>query len=235
MKKSKKRTVEKALTLSDTQVETLQENHLDKLESDPQYSIQVDPENKYSMPPSQKEFIRHYVQFKSIGTAAELAEIDHDTAKQYFVAWSTQQEIRRINRALYQRQFASKLVSLDEIGGYLTSLLTDENVPIGDQLKSQEKLKVATMLIELHKSKREALIDPGTIMSADLDVQIKSLSVTTIRQLLAQTKSKPISAIDEDDTLSMEEKAYLNTLPTQELLEIIDDSNKKEIQNDEQD
>lgn len=228
MSKSKKKLTEKALAISDTQLTELQQEHLTAIETDPQYSLQVDPENKYSMPSSQKEFIRHYVQFKSIGTAAELAEIDNDTAKQYFVAWPTQQEIRRINRALYQRQFASKLVSLDEIGGYLTSLLTDENVPIGDQLKAQEKLKVASMLIELHKSKREAIIDPASIMSTDLDIQIKSLSVTTIQQLLAQTKTKPVSVIEDDDVLTMEEKAYLNTLPTQELLEIIDESNKKE-------
>lgn len=219
-----------SLILSEAEANQLQKSHIQEVESSPEYSLIVDPENKYNMCEGQKKFIEYYVQFKNVETAAELTGIDMDIAKQYFVSWNTQQEIRRINRALYHRQFNNKLLSLDEIGGYLTSLLTDENVPIGDQLKSRDKLAVAKMLIDLIELKKESFENPQVIMSKNLDVQIKNLSISTIQSLLNQNERDKVelrNKIYENEDLSIEEKAYLETLPTEALLQLIEDSTKK--------
>ena len=183
------------------------------------------------MTETQKTFIRHYVNFKNVNTAAELTGIDQDTAKQFFVAWSSQQEIRRINLALYQRQFANRLITLDEIGGYLTSLLTGEFVPMGEQLKINDKLRVVQMLIDLNKFKSGAIQDPTVIMAKDINLQLKNLSVTTIRQLIdakasIEEKQDVVEIFDENSALSPEEQAYLTTLPTDQLLELIEQTNK---------
>lgn len=216
------------------QVDTLQEQYLEKLDTDVQYSLKVDPENKYNMPELQKTFISHYVEYKSIAMAAQLTGIDADTATQYFVAYSSQQEIRRINKALYQRQFANKLLSLDEISGYLTSLLTGENVPIADQPhKVSEKLEIIRMLIELNRMKAEGMINPQILMSNNIEVQIKQLSLSTIKHLLAEDTSRSTLEISDqrshmstqNPNLTPEETAYLSTLPTEELLKLIDESN----------
>ncbi len=219
-----------SLILSEAEVNQLQKSHIQEVETSLEYSLIVDPENKYNMCEGQKKFIEYYVQFKNVETAAELTGIDMDVAKQYFVSWNTQQEIRRINRALYHRQFNNKLLSLDEIGGYLTSLLTDENVPIGDQLKSRDKLAVAKMLIDLIELKKESFENPQVIMSKNLDVQIKNLSINTIQSLLNQNERDKVelrNKIYENEDLSIEEKAYLETLPTEALLQLIEDSTKK--------
>ena len=219
-----------SLILSEAEVNQLQKSHIQEVETSLEYSLIVDPENKYNMCEGQKKFIEYYVQFKNVETAAELTGVDMDVAKQYFVSWNTQQEIRRINRALYHRQFNNKLLSLDEIGGYLTSLLTDENVPIGDQLKSRDKLAVAKMLIDLIELKKESFENPQVIMSKNLDVQIKNLSISTIQSLLNQNERDKVelrNKIYENEDLSIEEKAYLETLPTEALLQLIEDSNKK--------
>lgn len=212
----------------------LQAAHTQELETNPKYSLDVDPENKYGMSDMQKEFIRHYVNFKNVNTAAELTGIDQDVAKQYFIAWPTQQEIRRINLALYQRQFSSRLVTLDEIGGYLTSMLTGEFVPMGDQLSARDKLKVVQMLIDLNKFKAGAIQDPTVIMARDINVQLKNLSVTTIRQLIEakssmSEKNDVIEVFDNtsNSSLSPEEQAYLSTLPTEQLLDLIEQTNKE--------
>lgn len=227
---------ENALELVQTQTNALQKQYISELETNPKYSLSVDPENKYEMPDIQKKFIKFYVDYKNVNTAADLAEIDGDTAKRFFIAYGTQNEIRRINLALYHRQFATRLLDLDEIGGYLTCLLTGENVPVGDQLKTGEKLKVVELLIKLNELKQNSLLDPTIVMAKDIDVQIKNLSIATIKQLINQDvnmkeRNNVVAEFSEHD-LTPEETAYLSTLPTKDLLQLIDDTNKKEGMND---
>ena len=210
--------------LTPEELKKLQEEHAKELELNPKYSLDVDPEEKYMMNDDQKKFIRYYVEFKSINSAAELAGISIEEAKKYFVSWASQQEIRRINLALYQRQFSTKLLDLDQIGGYLSSLLTGENVVMADQLKSTEKLRVVELLMRLNEMKMNAMSDPNRLMKIDLSVAIKNLSIDTIQSLIAQTnKTEPI----QNESLSTEEKAYLESLSSTELLKLLDETNKK--------
>lgn len=222
----KKKEVKEIITIDEAK--DLQKSYEGELETNPKYSLEVDPENKYGMSDEQKEFIRQYVQFKSIATAAELTGIEPEIAKQYFIAWNSQQEIRRINLALYHRQFATKLLDLDEIGGYLTSLLTDENVPIGDRLRTNDKLKVVDLLIKLNEMKINGLQNPNKLMNVDIAMQIKNLSIQTIQQLLLQSdKNEAKTKTVDDENLTFEEKAYLSTLSGDQILKLLDSVNKK--------
>ena len=217
------------LAMAQAESQALQQAYVSELDTNPKYSLSVDPEGKYGMSEQQKTFIGHYVNFKNVNTAAELTGIDQDTAKQYFIAYSSQQEIRRINLALYHRQFASRLISLDEIGGYLTALLTGDNVPIADQPKNiGEKLAIVRMLIDLNKMKMDSIQNPSLIMANDIDIQIKNLSLATVRQLLVQSENpQPIAEVYPSEGLTMEESAYLSTLPAKDLLDLIETANNE--------
>ena len=211
----------------------LQVEYENELITNPEFSLEVDPENKYEMTETQKKFIRNYIQFKSINTAAELSGIKPDEGMTYFIAYSTQQEIRRINRALYQRQFSHKLLSLDEIGGYLSSLITNENVPLADQLNTKEKLNVVNTLMDVMKFKQESLKNPAVFIESDIIVEeeLKELSVDTLRNMLKQKniKNKNAIAYIENNSkvdFTLEEKAYLQTLPTKQILNLLESTNK---------
>ena len=212
----------------------LEQQYLEDLETNPKYSLVVDPENKYDMSEKQKLFIKQYIDTKDVATAAYLSGIDIEIAKTYYIAYSSQCEIRRINLAMYQRQFANRLLSLDEIGGYLSSLIVDVNLPSIDKLKTADKLKVLQMLIDLNKMKIEAMQNPEIIMSKNIDSQLKSLSIETIKDLITTTKKNPNNVIYEvtDNELSPEENAYLSTLNTDELLNIIESTKQKENNDD---
>lgn len=205
----------------------IEASYIKELETDPELSLEVDPLGKYNLNPVQKDFISYYVQFKSVAGAAELCNIDMGVAKTFFMDYVVQQEIRRINRALYHKRFAHKLLDLNDIGGYLSSLITDENVPLGEQLKPREKLMVVNMLIDLYKLKSDGFKDPSKISSLDISSQLKNLSLDTIRQLLSQSNKKEDNkTLINDPNLLPEEKEYLNSLPTEDLLQIIDSNNK---------
>ena len=211
----------------------LQKDYIEEIKTNPQYSLEIDPLKKYNFSKEQIEFIRQYIQFKNIATASELAKIDVEKGKEYFLNYDVQKEIRRIHTALYQRQFCNKLLSLDQISGYLTSLLTDSYVPIADRLSSTEKLRVIDTMLKITEMKAEGMEKPEIIIEKDINEQIKDLSVDTIKQLLESKdnrdkKQQMISEIDKDSKLSLEEKAYLETLSTSELLKILDETNKGE-------
>lgn len=213
----------------------LSTNYLTEIESDPKYSLEVDPENKYGLTDEHKQFIHLYAEHKNLATVAYMMDIKMDVAKSYLMSYYSQTEIRRINLAMYHRQFNTRMITLDEIGGYLTSVLID-NVPEADRLKSTEKLRVVQLLIDLNKFKEEAKRDPSIIMANDIDIQIKNLSVATIEKLLAQDKrseKKDIIYEMTDNNISPEESAYLKTLSTDQLLDIIESTNGDDINGSE--
>lgn len=228
-KKEEQERINRALQAS-LQAPQVQEEYFMTLTTDPKYSLLPDPEGKLGLPEVVKTFIEHYVQFKNVATAADLAGISMDEAKQYFVSYNVQQEIRRINRALYHRQFYNKLLTIDELGGYLSSLLTDENVPVADQLRTVDKLRVVDMLIKLNEVKGAAIEDPSTIMYKDLEFEVKDLSVETIAALLASgetiSQKNEILAKLNASNLTPEEKEYLRSLPIKDLLQLIEDINQ---------
>lgn len=206
-----------------------------ELETNPEFSLEVDPTNKYNMSDKQKNFIRNYVEFKSIPMSAELSGISLNMAKSYFVAWSTQQEIRRINRAMYQRQFSQKLLSIDELASYLSSLIVDENVPLADRVKTMDKVKIAQMLIDLQIYKNDAIKNPSNIIDKNIETEIKELSVKSIKMLLYQKKKdkkeNEVIDIEYSNNLLPEEEAFLKTLSSDELLKLINETNKGENDN----
>lgn len=216
---------------------TLEDNYYDSIDSDPRFSTEVDPTNRYHFSEAQKEFIAYYAQFKNIPLAAKLANIDEDLAISYYNTYNVKMEIRRINLALNHRAFATRMMNIDELGGYLTSLIIGDNVAEADKIGTRDKLQAAKMIMELNKMKQEGISDPDKIIDAvDIQEDLSSLSVDTIQKLLESTKKKDgnrerkeelIEEINDiNNGLSAEEINHLKTLPTSELLNILEETNK---------
>lgn len=194
-----------------------QEEYIDKVYTDTKYSLEIDPENKYNLTEEKKNFIKNYINFKCINSDKE-----HDFYEEYAV----QQEIRRLNLAMYHRQFATKILTVDQIGGYLTSILMDENIAMIDRLETKDKLKVAQMIIDLNKLKQESFSDPNIIDMQEIKEKIETLSVDDIKQMIEQPTNEKTERKKEklianlSDNLSLEEIAYLSTLSVDELIEL---------------
>ena len=137
----------------------LEEGYVEKLDTDIRYSIAIDPEDKYNLSQSQKDFIEFYVQWKNIPLAAKMAGIDKDTAMQYYNTYGVKREIDRISLALYHRQFATKMLNLDEIGGYLTSFTI---LPSLIRLKNSCFVSslYEGLLFSLHQNKYSSTVTP---------------------------------------------------------------------------
>ncbi len=218
-------------------------NYLKSLEDDPKYQIEVDPDGFYEMSPEHKTFVKLFVQYRNLAVVAELMNIDLALAKDYFTRYSTQQEIRRINIAIYHRQIATNIIAFEDIGSYLSSWLIGADIPEADRLTKSEKLQVVRLLMDWHKSMREIIQKPEIITVETIEYEIKELSIANIKQLLAtksilnrnkeKKQSKPlpntdnkdelIAQLNEDNMLSKEELEYLETLSAKDLLRLLKD------------
>src|SRR5574344_118679 len=206
-----------------------------KLDEDPEYSLEPDPTGCLAMSDKEKTFIKNYIQFRNIPIAAQLTQISQDEGEAFYRSLSFKSEVRRLNNAMYQRQFATKMLTVDQIGGYLSSLLQDQ-VPEVDRLSSKDKPEVAKMLIEMNVMKSAAVNDPVKYNVIEVEAQVKDLSVRSIKALISQSKQtdeeskkkeQMITELDKDNSLTNDDLMYLRSLPASELLKLLDEQHQK--------
>lgn len=213
-------------------------NYLKSLEEDKKYVTEVDPDGFYGMSEEHKQFVKLYIEYRNIVIVANILSLETETAKDYFRRYSTQQEIRRINTAIYHRQVATNIIGFEDIGSYLSSFLIGNDVTEADRLKTNEKLQVVKLLLDWHKSMKEFIARPETLTMQTIEEEIKELSVANIKDLINSkklikanpTKTKQ-TAVEKDALMkelkdngfSEEEIAYLETLSVKELLDLLKD------------
>ena len=164
----------KELIINPDEATIISEDYINEINTNTKYSLDIDPLNIYNMLEEQKNFIKFYIEYKDVKLASVLANIDENKAIDYLSAYSSQQEIRRIYKALMHRRFASKIISLDKIGAYLSTFLTDEFIPEGEKLNSKDKLKCVNLLLDYYKLKSEFITNPKEILTEkDLEEDIK--------------------------------------------------------------
>ena len=157
-------------------IEILEDDYIEKVGTDARFSIEVDPENKYHFSDTQKDFIANYVQFKNVPLAAKLSDIEEELAKSYYNNYNVKAEIRRINLAYQHRACATKMINMDELGGWLTSILFSENVVEADKIGTRDKLQVVKLIMEIQKMKQESIANPDNI----IDINISNVPLEDI-------------------------------------------------------
>lgn len=200
------------------------EEHNEIIATDKEYSLVVDPQGEYKWTAKQKKFLEIYIQTKSVKLACTIAQMNEVDASVFLTSYNAQKEIRRINMAMVQHQFQNKMATLDDIGGYLTSLLQG-NVLQGEQLSFADKKDVINLLIKVHQTKIDAVKEPQTIITRDLNVDFSKLSVKSLKTLIDNYNSQDIDTI-MSSSLSPEEIANLKS-QGQEIAEIVNIINKE--------
>ncbi len=205
---------------------------LQEIDQNPDYSLEPDPTGKYNMSPEQKIFIKNYVEFKNIPLACKLSNIDGETGIEYYNRKDTQDELERLNLARAKRQFNAKLLNFDEIGGYLTSLLLDQNIPTADRLTTRDKMQVVRLIIDLNKTREDYRLKQlemntsSTGENVSLELQLKNLSLKSLQSLIKssnETEKDNVEVIDAETSLSKDEEEKLSELSNEELIKKIND------------
>lgn len=192
----------------------------------------VDKDGKYELSEIQKEFVKYYIEFKNIPLVAQFIGIDESLAVNIFKGYGVQEEIKRINTELYRKKFNNKMLSLSELGSYISSLITNEDVPINEQLNKKEKLDAVRLLINIYDLKNKSIDNPAELNVYDYttEEEIKKLSLSSIKSLLnekgkEEKKNELIKTIDKAGLLTIEDKALMQSLSIDELVTLLNEVN----------
>ena len=213
-------------------IETLpeeQKRYISTIDNDPEYSLEVDPTNFYELDERCKIFIKSYIDLRNLELACEMANISEEEGRDIFNTYAFKQEVARINKAIYHRTFANKLLTIDEIGGYLSSVLTNQ-VPTSEQLSGKDKINVAKMIIDLNKMKLDVFDKPEVIDIDEINEKLNNLNTSDIRKLISneeekknntlENKKQLIEMISNKYKITQEEKKSLETLDIKQLQEL---------------
>lgn len=205
-------------------VDRIEDGFKELLQTDPKYSLEIDPEHKYYFGQKEIDFIKHMIQYKNVQfVTTVLMNISLEEGVEIYKRYDVQSEIKRINLAMYARRFATKMADLDALGGYLTSGLIDENVPVADRWTPKDKLAATKLLMTLNAMKRKGLEAPMVIEGVEIQRDLERLSPNELKQLIeyngeeAEEKEKLIELINIDGLLSMEEIKNLRMMSLEEL------------------
>lgn len=188
----------------------------------------IDKQNKYSLSELEKTFISYYIEFKNLVLISNMLHLDQDQVLAIYKSYGVQEEIKNINNELIREKFKVKMLNLNDIGSYLTTLITNENVPLSEQLNKKEKLDAVKLLIQIHGLIDKGLNNPAELVNyqeVDKD-ELKQLPINTIKDLIkiretSLEKEKLINEIDKNNTMSIEDKALLKSLSVEELVNLL--------------
>ena len=214
-----------------SEVENVKNQYLQKVGDDPQYSLEVDPTGIYGMNDEEKMFINLYLTFENVIMVCQLLDIPEETGKKYYIRSDIQAEIDRLKIARYHHQFSSKILDIDEMGSYLTSLIMDQYVSKNDKLNPKNKLKAVELLMHLTKMKYEIFNNsPRELIDmVEVKEQVKEMSPKKIKELITKSQESKLDIekevyIDKLRTygeLSKEDIEYLYSLPIDELKNLV--------------
>lgn len=202
---------------------------------------EIDKDTSMSLEVSQKfndnerEFIRLWIDYRNIVVVASMMNVSNEECQAMLSDYRIRNEIDRISIALTQRRFATRLMNMDEIEGYLTSMITDENVPYAERLTSDDKLKAIKLLMDAKEFKKNMIDNPDNMIDVSIDTTVKDMSIDSIKLLLSNSDSNPdkkklIDLYSSENSLSPQEIASLNSMSSEELLKLVEklnDKNKK--------
>lgn len=204
------------------------------LNTDPRYSLDPDPTGRLGLDDKQKKFLKCYDEFPSIPLAANMAGLTEEEGRDIFLDPACKNERQRINRARNYRKFNYRLLTIDEVGSYLTAMLIDDDMSAGDRLSSKDKLQVTRQIIDLNKIKAEALANPKIIENVDYsDAGIQDLEPEDLKKLIEQTKQNNdaitgekhelITKINKDGNLDDVDLEHLWACSVSELKQLLEE------------
>ena len=222
-------------------VSRLEDNFQQLIQTDPKYSLKVDPEHKYNFTETEVDFIEQMVQYRNVQfVSTVLLGLPLEEGVEIYKNYNVQSEIKRINIAMYARRFATKVADLNQIGGFLTSGLIDDNVPVAERWGPKEKLTASKLLMNINMLKKKAFNTPEVVEVVEVQKDLEKLSPKDLEKLIEindegnEEKEKLINLINEDGLLSMEELKNLRMMSNEELRDLAETIMSGDIEEDEE-
>ena len=141
----------------------------------------------------QRDFITIYYKTNSFHQTKSLLNLSNEDAVFMMKDPLIQEYIYKLKIERQRQLFKGKMLSLEELGIYLSSRLIDVNLPLNDKFNNNEKLQASKLLIDIYKTLNNYTENPNLLMSQTNiknELKIEKLEVKELKDLLTKLEEK---------------------------------------------
>lgn len=174
----------------------------------------INSQHEHFMTDTQKEFVLLYSQYHDPFVVGDMLRLTREETVEVWSNYYVQRALEELGQIMFHKQLVAKLDSIDELGGYLTSLLTDQDIPQCDKLSPKDKLAVCKLIIQLNEFKASLFVNSPDFIYKDLPEgnPTKTKIVDFLKsQSTKEERQRKTSRLPPE--VSMFERIYLETLP----------------------
>lgn len=174
----------------------------------------INSQDEYFMTDIQKEFVLLYSQYHDPFVVGDMLQLTREETVEVWSNYYVKRALEELGRIMFHKQIIAKLDSIDELGGYLTSLLTDQDIPQCDKLSPKDKLAVCRLIIQLNEFKASLFVNSPDFIYKDLpegNPSKKKIVDFLKSQSTKEERQRKTSQLPPE--VSMFERIYLETLP----------------------
>ena len=167
---------------------------------------------EYKFNQDEKNFIYVFEKNNSLEKTSKQLNMPLESCSKLYSNPKVQEAIRFLRLQKHREIFNTKMMTLEDIGKYLSNVILD----LSGEIPFRDKLDATNLLINVHKTMNDIQKDPIEINSYNiLSTQVQNLTVNDIKNLLYE---RPQENVDES--------TFVNEIKN---LEVIDKVNKKHI------
>ena len=167
---------------------------------------------EYKFNQDEKNFIYVFEKNNSLEKTSKQLNLPLENCTRIYSDPKVQEAIKFLRLQKHREIFNTKMMTLEDIGRYLSNAILD----LSGEIPFRDKLDATNLLINVHKTMNDIQKDPIEINSYNiLSTQVQNLTVNDIKNLLYE---KPQENVDES--------TFVNEIKN---LEVIDKLNKKHI------
>lgn len=167
---------------------------------------------EYKFNQDEKNFIYVFEKNNSLEKTSKQLNMPLENCTRVYSDPKIQEAIKFLRLQKHREIFNTKMMTLEDIGKYLSNAILD----LSGEIPFRDKLDATNLLINVHKTMNDIQKDPIEINSYNiLSTQVQNLTVNDIKNLLYE---KPQDHVDESMFVSETKN-----------LEVIDKLNKKHI------
>lgn len=167
---------------------------------------------EYKFNQDEKNFIYVFEKNNSLEKTSKQLNMPLENCTRVYSDPKVQEAIKFLRLQKHREIFNTKMMTLEDIGKYLSNAILD----LSGEIPFRDKLDATNLLINVHKTMNDIQKDPIEINSYNiLSTQVQNLTVNDIKNLLYE---RPQENVDES--------TFVNEIKN---LEVIDKVNKKHI------
>lgn len=138
---------------------------------------------------SQRDFITIFFQTNSLNMTRNLLNLSVEDCVLLYKDPLVRDTLRKLEIERQKKLFKNKMLSLEQLGIFLSNHLIDYDMPLSERFDNKEKIDATKLLLDIHKTMNSYVENPNILMSQTNiknELNIEKLEVSELKEILSK-------------------------------------------------